>query len=70
MGQPCAICNGPVLSPLVCLLVILHHPGVPMHVDVHWDEANGDGQDVTKGTPRQPTIGNKEDVASAVCSAT
>lgn len=41
-----------------------------MHVDVHWDEANGDGQDVTKGTPRQPTIGNKEDVASAVCSAT
>eukprot|EP00438_Fugacium_kawagutii_P008265 Skav206538 [mRNA] locus=scaffold504:229621:230420:- [translate_table: standard] len=34
-----------------------------MHVNVHGDEANGDGQDVAKSTPCDPTVGNKEDVA-------
>ena len=34
-----------------------------MHVDVHGDEANGDCHDVTKDTPCDPTVSNKEDVA-------
>ena len=45
------------------LLVVFHHPGIPMHVDVHGDEANGDCHDVTKDTPCDPTVSNKEDVA-------
>lgn len=55
-----------ILSPLMRFLVVLHHAGVPMHVDVHGDEANGDGQDVAKGTPCEPTVGNKEDVSSEI----
>jgi len=34
-----------------------------MHMDVHGDEANGDCHDVTKDTPCDPTVSNKEDVA-------
>ena len=55
--------SGHVHSPLMCLLVVFHHPGIPMHVDVHGDEANGDCHDVTKDTPCDPTVSNKEDVA-------
>ena len=55
--------SGHIHSPLMRLLVVFHHPGIPMHVDVHGDEANGDCHDVTKDTPCDPTVSNKEDVA-------
>lgn len=50
--------------PLVGLLVVFHHPVIPMHVHVHGDEAHGDANDMAKHAPRKPTVCYKHDVAS------
>ena len=50
-------------SPLVGLLVVLHHAHVPPHVDIDRDEADGDTDDVAQHPPGNPAIRDEQDVA-------